>query len=108
MRFRPNARLDPRQGQERRGGGGGRGLAGRGGGLAVGGGAGTLIVIVVLSLLGVNVSGGADPYALGTGDSSPSQLTSTCKSGSDANQSEDCRIVGVVNSVQAYWGDQVR
>jgi predicted metalloprotease len=100
MRFRPNARLDAGQVQDRRGMGGGRGLA-------VGGGAGTLIVIVVLSLLGVDVNG-ADPYALGTGDSSPSELTSSCRTGSDANQREDCRIVGVVNSVQAYWGDQVR
>jgi uncharacterized protein len=100
MRFRPNARLDAGQVQDRRGRGGGRGVA-------VGGGAGTLIVIVVLALLGVDV-GGADPYALGTGDSPPSELTSTCKSGSDANQREDCRIVGVVNAVQAYWGDQVR
>jgi uncharacterized protein len=100
MRFRPNARLDAGQVQDRRGRGGGRGLA-------VGGGAGTLIVVVVLALLGVNVSG-ADPYALGTGDASPSELTATCKRGSDANQREDCRIVGVVNSVQAYWGDQVR
>src|SRR4051812_24109124 len=41
MRFRPNARLDAGQVQDRRGMGGGRGLA-------VGGGAGTLIVIVVL------------------------------------------------------------
>jgi predicted metalloprotease len=101
MRFRPNARLDAGQVQDRRGMGGGRGLA-------VGGGAGTLIVIVVLALLGVDVNGGADPYALGTGDSPPSELASTCRTGSDANQREDCRIVGVVNSVQAYWGDQVR
>ncbi len=101
MRFRSNARLDAGQVQDRRGMGGGRGIA-------VGGGAGTLIVVVVLALLGVDVNGGADPYALGTGDSTPSELASTCKRGSDANQREDCRIVGVVNSVQSYWGDQVR
>jgi uncharacterized protein len=99
MRFRPNARLDAGQVQDR------RGVGGRG--LAVGGGAGTLVVIVVLALLGVDV-GGADPYQLGSGNSSPSELTSTCRTGSDANQREDCRIVGVVNSVQAYWGGQVR
>jgi predicted metalloprotease len=102
MRFRPNARLDAGQVQDRRGMGGGRGIA-------LGGGAGTLIVVVVLALLGVDVNGGADPYAIGTGGgSSPTELASTCKTGSDANQREDCRIVGVVNSVQAYWGDQVR
>ncbi len=86
---------------------------GGGRGLAVGGGAGGIIVILVLALLGVNVTGGGggtDPVSLGTSTSSAptSELSSTCKTGSDANQREDCRIVGVVNSVQAYWSDQVQ
>jgi predicted metalloprotease len=96
MKFRPGARLDPGQVQDRRGARG----------LAVGGGAGTLVVIVVLALLGFDV-GGADSLPLGTGEPA-SELTETCRTGSDANQREDCRIVGVVNSVQAYWGEQVR
>jgi predicted metalloprotease len=105
MRFRPGARLDPGQVQDARGSRGGRGLA-------VGGGAGTLLVVVVLALLGVNLPGGgagSDPFSLGTGTGTPpSELSATCRSGSDANQREDCRIVGVVNSVQAYWNDRVR
>jgi predicted metalloprotease len=104
MRFRSSARLDPGQVQDRRGARGGRGIA-------VGGGAGTILVVVVLALLGVDINGGADPYSLGAGDSSSapaSDLTASCRTGSDANQREDCRIVGVVNSVQAYWGDQIR
>jgi uncharacterized protein len=102
MRFRPNARLDAGQVQDR------RGVGGRG--IAVGGGVGTLLVVVVLALLGVDVNGGADPYALGTGSSqAPARdLSGSCRTGSDANQREDCRIVAVVNSVQAYWSDQVR
>ncbi len=104
MRFRPGARLDPGQVQDARGGGGGRGLA-------VGGGATGIIVVIVLALLGVNVpggGGGTDPYSLGTGDpGTATELTASCRSGSDANQREDCRIVGVVNSVQAYWTDHV-
>jgi uncharacterized protein len=104
MRFRPNARLDAGQVQDR------RGVGGRG--VAMGGGAGTLVVVIVLALLGVNVGGGSDPFSLGTGGDSGAapagQLSDTCRTGSDANQREDCRIVGVVNSVQAYWGDQVR
>jgi predicted metalloprotease len=104
MRFRPGARLDAGQVQDQRGLRGGRGIA-------VGGGAGTLVVVIVLALLGVNVGGGSDPFSLGTGNpgSAPAgQLSDTCRTGSDANQREDCRIVGVVNSVQAYWGDQIR
>jgi uncharacterized protein len=107
VKFRPGARLDPGQVQDRRGMGGGRGIA-------VGGGVGTLLVVVVLALLGVDVTGGgggSDPFSLGTGAGSTApatELSSTCRTGADANQREDCRIVGVVNSVQAYWGDQVQ
>ena len=104
MRFRKGAKLDAGQVQDARGSRGGRGVA-------VGGGAAGLVVIVVLALLGVDVTGGGDPYSLGTGGGAGSEettdLSATCKTGSDANQREDCRIVGVVNSVQAYWGDTV-
>jgi uncharacterized protein len=105
MRFRSRARLDAGQVQDQRGARGGRR------GIAIGGGAGGILVVVVLALLGVDVNGGDDPLSLGTDGSSPDpagQLAATCRTGSDANQREDCRIVGVVNSVQAYWGDQVR
>jgi uncharacterized protein len=108
VRFRRGARLDPGQVQDQRGARGGRGIA-------IGGGAGTILVVVVLALLGVDVTGGGSgapgPLSLGTDtDSSgaPSELSSTCRTGADANQREDCRIVGVVNSVQAYWGDRVQ
>jgi predicted metalloprotease len=107
MRFRPGARLDAGQVQDARGMRGGRGIA-------VGGGAGTIIVVLVLALLGVNVPGGgsdSDPFSLGTGSGAPtpaSDLSATCRTGADANQREDCRIVGVVNSVQSYWGDHVQ
>jgi predicted metalloprotease len=102
MRFRSRARLDAGQVQDQRGS--------RGRGIAIGGGAGGIVVILVLALLGVDVGGGGDPLSLGTDPSSPAagQLATTCRTGSDANQREDCRIVGVVNSVQAYWGDHVR
>jgi len=105
VRFRRGARLDTGQVQDQRGLRGGRGIA-------VGGGGGAILVVIVLALLGVDVNGGgADPLSLGT-EGSPSapagELSQTCRTGTDANQREDCRIVGVVNSVQAYWGERVR
>jgi predicted metalloprotease len=105
VRFRRGARLDTGQIQDQRGLRGGRGIA-------VGGGGGAILVVIVLALLGVDVNGGgADPLSLGTEGSSSApagELSQTCRTGIDANQREDCRIVGVVNSVQAYWGDQIR
>jgi predicted metalloprotease len=107
MRFRPGARLDAGQVQDARGARGGRGIA-------VGGGAGTIIVVLVLALLGVDVPGGesgSDPYSLGTGQGGgaapAADLSATCRTGADANQREDCRIVGVVNSVQSYWSETI-
>jgi predicted metalloprotease len=107
MRFRPGARLDAGQVQDARGARGGRGIA-------VGGGAGTIVVVLVLALLGVDLPGGgsgSDPFSLGTGPTGgatpAADLSATCRTGADANQREDCRIVGVVNSVQSYWGDAV-
>ncbi len=103
MRFRPQARLDPSQVQDARGRGGlpGGGLAVGGGGLGVVG-----IVIYLLFTLLSNGSGGP----LGGLDGStvatqpPGQvLGSACRTGSDANTREDCRIVGYVNSIQRYW-----
>jgi predicted metalloprotease len=98
MRFRSNARLDTGQVQDRRGGGRG---------VAVGGGLGTVVIVVMLALLGVDVPGGSDPLAVGTGADNQ-ELSANCRTGADANQNEDCRIVGVVNSVQDYWSGEVQ
>jgi predicted metalloprotease len=102
MRFRRGARLDPSQVSDRRGMGGGRGLAVGGGGLG-------LIVLVVAMLLGVDPTGGgtSDPFS-GLDDRAVSgqpagQVLEECRTGEDANEREDCRIVGVVNSLQTFW-----
>jgi len=110
MRFRNDAQLDTGQIQDR------RGMSAVGGkGIAVGGGAGLILMIIVVLLGGNPLSGGGtNQIPLGTGNDSgaeaqaaASDLSSDCKTGSDANQREDCRIVAVVNSVQEYWGKAI-
>ena len=104
MRFRPGARLDPSQVEDVRGSGG-FGLPG--GGIAVGGGGiGVLGVLIYLAfaLLGGGSSSGLTPLdgRTVTGD------TASCRTGADANRSEDCQIVGDINSIQAYWSNEVQ
>ena len=108
MRFRPNARLDPSQVEDRRGaGGGGIGLPhiAAGGGLGVTG----LVIYLLITLLsnGSNGAfGGLDGSTIA--QQSPSQaLGSQCQTGADANSDEACRIVGDINSIQHYWSGAV-
>ena len=102
MRFRPGARLDPGQVSDRRGLGGGGGLAVGGGGLGLAG----LVIYLLLQLL--SGSGGGSTYGSLDGitqaQQPPSQsLGTSCQTGADANERQDCRILGDVNSVQKYW-----
>jgi predicted metalloprotease len=96
MRFRRNVRLDPSQVEDR------RGAEGRlpSGPIAVGGGGVGLVVLIAYVLLQVLGNGGAANSV-----QTPSDLATSCRSGSDANAREDCQIVGVVNSVQQYWSN---
>jgi predicted metalloprotease len=109
MKFRPNARLDPSQVEDVRGrrGMGGGGIAVGGGGLGLVG----LLIYIAIQLLSNGQAGGAlgplDGSTVAT--QSPGQvLGSDCQTGADANAREDCRIVGYINSIQAYWGKTVK
>ena len=95
MTFRPDVDLDPGQVQDR------RGRRVRGGGIALGGGLGSLVILALVILLGGNPADLLDPGAE-TGPLS-SQLATECQTGADANERQDCRIVGTVNSADAYW-----
>jgi uncharacterized protein len=99
MSFDPGAQLDPGQVRDVRGRTGG----GRAPTLAVGGGGLGLILALAWILLG------GDPAALigsgggGAVEGENQTLQQECRTGADATEREDCRIVGYVNSIQAYW-----
>ncbi|HXG77401.1 MAG TPA: neutral zinc metallopeptidase [Gaiellaceae bacterium] len=112
MRFRKGARLDPGQVQDHRGRGGPAGLPG-GIPIAVGGGGGLVGVIVLLAYLLLAGGGGLGDLSGLSGETVGSggprgELAQECRTGADANAREDCRIVAVVNSVQAYWSGALR
>ena len=111
MSFDPNARLDTGQVRDY------RGRAVKGGLAAGGGGIGLIIVIAYALLTGTSPSSsdlnnllnqvagqgsGAAPAADST------TLQTECKTGADANAREDCRIVGYVDSVQAFWQSEFK
>jgi hypothetical protein len=103
MTFRRGTRLDPGQVRDMRG---------RGGMLAAGGGLGGIIVLVAVLLLGGSPQDAATLTGIldrtTVGNESPNDLSQECQTDVDANAREDCRIIGYVNSVQAYWSTAVQ
>jgi predicted metalloprotease len=99
MTFRRSARLNPGQVRDLRGGGA----------LALGGGLGGVILLVAVMLLGGDPSQIPSELLNGTtvGTGQASDLEQECRTGEDANQRQDCRIVGFVNAIQDYWRGRV-
>ena len=107
MSFNRRSRLDPSQVEDRRGQPG----RGRGTTIALGSGGLGLVIMVVIILLGGNLTDltGGDPGGAPFSDVSPGgidDLQAECQTGADANARQDCRIVGFVNSIQAFWDEE--
>jgi uncharacterized protein len=103
MRFRRGARLDPSQVRDVRG----RRAGMPGGGMAIGGGGvGAVVLLLLYLVLGGGLGGGGGGPLANLEDQTvapSSDLAQECRTGQDANEREDCRIVAVVNSLQRYW-----
>lgn len=100
MSFNDNAQLDPGRVNDSRGRSGGKIAAGGGG----------ILVLILAALFGINPQVLND-LGLGGTSSSQSQTQNTggaqsqdCKTGADADQRSDCRIIGTVQSLDAFWG----
>jgi uncharacterized protein len=96
MTFRRGTRLNPGQVRDLRGKGG----------LALGGGLGGVILLVAILLLGGDPSQipaeALNGITVGAGQES-TDIEQECRTGEDANQRQDCRMVGFVNAIQDYW-----
>lgn len=106
MAFKKSKRLDPTQVQDRRGRSTGRTVAVGGGGLGI-------VVLVIYLLLGGNPMDlvGTDTISQPSSEGyyeDAYDIEADCVTGADANQRQDCRLVGFVNSVQALWTEEFR
>jgi uncharacterized protein len=98
MTFRRDVDLDPGRVRDV------RGRRVRGAGIAVGGGLGTIVIIALILLTGGNLGDllgglGAAPAQGPVG----SQLINECETGEQANERQDCRLVGVIQSLDVFW-----
>ncbi|HQK32834.1 MAG TPA: neutral zinc metallopeptidase [Phycicoccus sp.] len=103
MSFNEGVDLDTSQVES--GGGGG----GRPGGMVVGGGIGGIIMLIIALIFGINpadlptTQGQDTPSQVDPGGEQSGDAFARCKSGDLTNTDTECRVIGTVNSVQAFW-----
>lgn len=104
MSFNDNAQLDPGRVRDTRGRSGGKIAAGGGG----------ILVLLLAALFGINPQILSD-MGLGGAPTSQEQTqgadgaqSQDCKTGADADKRSDCRIIGTVQSLDAFWGPYLK
>lgn len=106
MSFNDNVTLDTSQVRSGGEGGGAPGV------IVAGGGIGGLVLLVLALVFGINpsdlpINTGSSPSQVQAGGEQDAGAFDKCKKGSDANEDVECRVVGTVNSVQAFWSAEL-
>jgi len=101
MSFNDNIHLDP---SRVRTSGAGRKIAGAGGGSILG----VLLILGFSYLTGIDLTSLISSQAPSSSSSSSSVDVSTCKTGADANERAERRMVATAQSPDEVWGELVR
>ncbi|MCT2007266.1 neutral zinc metallopeptidase [Micrococcus lylae] len=124
MSFNDNVQLDPGRARDSRGRSGGRGAVLGGGrvggrGIALGGGAGLLAVLIYFIAPGFAEQVGINPDGtIGGGsyqqreigesqNSGPGQQIDSCRTGADANERSDCRVLATTIAADTFWEEHL-
>ncbi len=105
MTFNEGMRIDTSTTSTSGGGGG----FGGGRGMAIGGGVGGLVVLLIALFLGVDPGNVLSQQGLDTqGVEAPGFDISQCRTGKDANDNVNCRVIATGNSVDGVWGQLLK